>query len=204
MQVYRNTRWEQGRAYVYILEGLPYDPPAFSRVAMPADITVGAAPAILRQEFIAQHRAEQGTHQLMPWHRRNDLPFASASFERGIYKSFRRANQAPLVLRTYVVAFWLYGVEFPLINGTQMPWLAPQNDEGVRWYHEHVVAWARQSILTGNAIDGPWWDCNARAWAFRQGSTVIISEEGMEDISPLAPPVAPFPPPADEQDGDDE
>ncbi|CAI5464125.1 unnamed protein product [Closterium sp. Yama58-4] len=213
MQVYRNTRWEQGRAYVYasvlsqvyrVLEGLPYDPPAFSRVALPADITVGAAASITRQEFIGRHRAELGTHQLMPWHRRDGLPFASASFERGIYKSFRRASPAPLVLRTYVVAFWLYGVEFPLINGTQMPRSAPQNDEGVRWYHECVVAWARQSILTGNATDGPWWDSNVRAWAFRQGSTVVISEDGLEDISPRAPPVAPFPAREGEQDGDDE
>ncbi|CAI7757384.1 unnamed protein product [Closterium sp. NIES-54] len=82
-------------------------------------------------------------------------------------------------------------VEYPLINGTQMPRSAPRNEEAVRWYHDRVVEWARRSIMASTAATGPWWDPNARAWAFRQGSSVIISEDGLEDISPLAPPLHP-------------
>ncbi|CAI7869208.1 unnamed protein product [Closterium sp. NIES-54] len=95
-------------------------------------------------------------------------------------------------------------VEYPLINGTQMPRSAPRNEEAVRWYHDPVVEWARRSIMASTAATGPWWDPNARAWAFRQGSSVIISEDGLEDISPLAPPLHPFPKPADAEDGDND
>ncbi|CAI5476451.1 unnamed protein product [Closterium sp. Yama58-4] len=204
MQVFRNTRWEQGRAYVYILNGLPYEPPAFSRVALPADMTANGVAQISRQDFVTRHRAGPGTYQLLAWHVLNGLPFAADSFERGLYKSFRRASPPPLVLRTYVIAFWLYGVEYPLINGTQMPRSAPQNDEAVRWYHDRVVEWARRSIMASTPATGPWWDPNARAWAFRQGSSVIISEDGLEDISPLAPPLHPFPAAATADDGDDD
>ncbi|CAI5494505.1 unnamed protein product [Closterium sp. Naga37s-1] len=204
MQVFRNTRWEQGRAYVYVLNGLPYEPPAFSRVAVPADMAANGVPQVSRQDFVGRHRAGPGTFQLLAWHVHNGLPFAADSFERGIYKSFRRASPPPLVLRTYVIAFWLYGVEYPLINGTQMPRSAPRNEEAVRWYHDRVVEWARRSIMASTAAAGPWWDPNARAWAFRQGSSVIISEDGLEDISPLAPPLHPFPAPADAEDGDND
>ncbi|CAI7852394.1 unnamed protein product [Closterium sp. NIES-53] len=110
MQVFRNTRWEQGRAYVYVLNGLPYEPPAFSRVAVPADMAANGVPQVSRQDFVGRHRAGPGTFQLLAWHVHNGLPFAADSFERGIYKSFRRASPPPLVLRTYVIAFWLYGV----------------------------------------------------------------------------------------------
>ncbi|CAI5482694.1 unnamed protein product [Closterium sp. Yama58-4] len=202
MQVFRNTRWEQGRAYVYVLNGLPYEPPTFSRVAVPADMTTNGVPQVSREDFIARHRAGPGTFQLLAWHVLNGLPFAADSFERGIYKSFRRAGPPPLVLRTYVIAFWLYGVEFPLINGGQMPRSAPQNDEAVRWYHDRVVEWAHRSIMASTPASGPWWDPNARAWAFRQGSSVIISEDGLEDISPLAPPLHPFPAAAAADNGD--
>ncbi|CAI6012843.1 unnamed protein product [Closterium sp. NIES-65] len=224
MQVFRNTRWEQGRAYVYVLNGLPYEPPAFSRVAVLADMAANGVPQVSRQDFVGRHRTGSnyyvtyaaaniarfgvsdgpGTFQLLAWHVHNGLPFAADSFERGIYKYFRRASPPPLVLRTYVIAFWLYGVEYPLINGTQMPRSAPRNEEAVRWYHDRVVEWARRSIMASTAANGPWWDPNARAWAFRQGSSVIISEDGLEDISPLAPPLHPFPAPAVADDGDND
>ncbi|CAI5511098.1 unnamed protein product [Closterium sp. Naga37s-1] len=142
MQVFRNTRWEQGRAYVYVLNGLPYEPPTFSRVAVPADMTANGVPQVSREDFIARHRAGPGTFQLLAWHVLNGLPFAADSFERGIYKSFRRASPPPLV-------------EFPLINGGQMPRSAPQNDEAVRWYHDRVVEWARRSIMASTPASGP-------------------------------------------------
>ncbi|CAI5976882.1 unnamed protein product [Closterium sp. NIES-64] len=169
MQVFRNTRWEQGRAYVYVLNGLPYEPPAFSRVAVPSDMAANGVPQVSRQDFVGRHRAGSNYY----------VTYAAANIAR-------------------------FGVEYPLINGTQMPRSAPRNEEAVRWYHDRVVEWARRSIMASTAATGPWWDPNARAWAFRQGSSVIISEDGLEDISPMAPPLHPFPAPAVADDGDDD
>ncbi|CAI5987848.1 unnamed protein product [Closterium sp. NIES-65] len=139
--------------------------------------------------------------KLHVWHRENGLPFATAIFERSIYASFRRPFPPQLVLCTYAVVFWLYGVEYPLINGSQMPRSAPQNAEDVRWYLDRVNSWAREAIRNQGAVIGPWWDAAHRAWAFRRGSNVLISEDGFEDLSPTMPPNVPAQGPGDD-DGD--
>ncbi|CAI5945999.1 unnamed protein product [Closterium sp. NIES-64] len=92
-------------------------------------------------------------------------------------------------------------VVYPLINGSQMPRSAPQNAEDVRWYLDRVNSWAREAIRNQGAVIGPWWDAAHRAWAFRRGSNVLISEDGFEDLSPTMPPNVPAQGPGDD-DGD--
>ncbi|CAI5499750.1 unnamed protein product [Closterium sp. Naga37s-1] len=57
MQLYRNSRWEQGRAYIYVLLGLPYDPPTFFRVTVPTLPQGLTVAPISRLEFTTTHRA---------------------------------------------------------------------------------------------------------------------------------------------------
>ncbi|CAI5985927.1 unnamed protein product [Closterium sp. NIES-65] len=188
MQIWRNTTWEQGRAYTFILHGLPYRAGSNPRVTIPARPSVQEVPRITCKQFDENHPAEAGTFELRPWHRNAaGVPFATEKFERGLYASYRRPIPPPLVLRTYLVAFWLFGVEVPILNGGPLVTSAPQNEEGVRWYHERVKRWMRSAILRRTAEHGPFWDAEKRGWRFRRDSAVVISENGMEDMSPTLP-----------------
>ncbi|CAI5972719.1 unnamed protein product [Closterium sp. NIES-64] len=84
-------------------------------------------------------------------------------------------------------------VEFPLFSGGTMKRSAPQNEEGVRWYHERVKRWMHSVILRRSTEHGPFWDSERRGWSFRRDSLLRILEDGMEHLSPTLPAVAPAP-----------
>ncbi|CAI5477909.1 unnamed protein product [Closterium sp. Yama58-4] len=216
MQVWRNNKWEQGLAMVYILHGLPYNPRANPRVRIPVRPSTQAVPRISRKEFTNTYAAGEArklakavvttilvnsccnslhtsfyaslaagpvSFELMPWHRNaDDLPFATEIFERALFASFRRPIPLPLVLRTYVLAWWLFGM--PIATGSSLTHSAPRNEEGVHWYHERVKLWMRNAILRCTAQGGPWWDADRRGWSFRRESVLVFSEDGMEELSP--------------------
>ncbi|CAI5459929.1 unnamed protein product [Closterium sp. Yama58-4] len=111
MQVWRVSKWEQGRAFVNILHGLPYRMRANPRVRLPVRPSTEDVPRISRKEFLVQFKAGPGSMELMPWHRdAAGMPFAIEIFERAFYASFRRPIAPQLVAKTYVLAFWLFGV----------------------------------------------------------------------------------------------
>ncbi|CAI5467420.1 unnamed protein product [Closterium sp. Yama58-4] len=191
LQIWRNTTWEQGRAYTNTLHGLPYRAGSNPRVTIPARPSAQEVPRITCKKFDENYPAGEegpGTFELRPWHRNAaGVPFATENFERGLYASYRRPIPPPLVLHTYLVAFWLFGVEVPILTGAPLVTSAPQNEEGVRWYHERVKRWMRAVILRRTAEHGPFWDADKRGWRFRRDSVVVISEDGMEDMSPTLP-----------------
>ncbi|CAI7804782.1 unnamed protein product [Closterium sp. NIES-53] len=121
MQVWRNTKWEQGRAFVNILHGLPYRTRANPRVRLPVRPSAQEVPRITRKEFTEQFKAGPGSWELMTWHRNAaGMPFATENFERAFCASFRRPIPPPLVVKTYVLAFWLFGVSINLWSWTAL------------------------------------------------------------------------------------
>ncbi|CAI5979395.1 unnamed protein product [Closterium sp. NIES-64] len=57
MQVWRNTKWEQGRTFVNILHGLPYRVRANPRVRLPVRPNGQDVPRISRKDFLVQFKA---------------------------------------------------------------------------------------------------------------------------------------------------
>ncbi|CAI7871356.1 unnamed protein product [Closterium sp. NIES-53] len=114
LQIWRNTTWEQGRAYTYILHGLPYRGGSNPRITIPVRPRAQDVPYITcNHSYNSMFRdaCRPGTFELHCWHRNAaGVPFATENFERGLYASYRRPIPPPLVLRTYLVAFWLFGV----------------------------------------------------------------------------------------------
>ncbi|CAI5458226.1 unnamed protein product [Closterium sp. Yama58-4] len=85
MQVWRNTKWEQGRANAYILHGLPYDAGANPRINLPVIPDGQEVERITRRDFTTRYKAGPATFELMPWHRNAaGLPFSTEIFERAL------------------------------------------------------------------------------------------------------------------------
>ncbi|CAI7865480.1 unnamed protein product [Closterium sp. NIES-54] len=182
MQVWRNTKWEQGRAFVNILHGLPYKAGVNPRIRLPRRLSVQYVPRITCVEFTKKFEGGEAVELGI-------LTLAWA-FERAIFASFRRPIPPPLTIRTYIIAFWLFGVEMPIVTGAPLVRSVPQNDEGVGWYHDRVKRWIRNAILRRTAEHCPFWDANRRGWRFRHEGLIVISENGIEDMSPIpVPPV---------------
>ncbi|CAI7836341.1 unnamed protein product [Closterium sp. NIES-53] len=161
------------------------------RICLPRRLSVQYVPRITCVEFTKKFEGGTATYELMWWHRNAaGVPFSTPQFERPIFASFRRPMPHRLTIRTYIIAFWLFGVEMPIVTGAPLVRSAPQNDEGVGWYHDRVKRWIRNAILHRMAEHGPFWDANRRGWRFRHEGLIVISENGIEDMSPIpVPPV---------------
>ncbi|CAI7878914.1 unnamed protein product [Closterium sp. NIES-53] len=62
MQVWRNTKWEQGRAFVNILHGLPYKAGANPRIRLPRRPRVQDVPRIICIEFTKKFEGAQALY----------------------------------------------------------------------------------------------------------------------------------------------
>ncbi|CAI5988905.1 unnamed protein product [Closterium sp. NIES-65] len=86
MQVWRNTKWEHGRTYVYILHGLPYKTGSSPRISLPATPSALEVPRISGKQFIEHFPAGPASFELHPWHRNAaGIPYATEKFERAIF-----------------------------------------------------------------------------------------------------------------------
>ncbi|CAI5962858.1 unnamed protein product [Closterium sp. NIES-64] len=182
MQKCRSTLWDIVRAYFMVLNRMPYEKPKSSRVLPPARPDPSVTPRTTVADFLKDKAPGCGTHELFTWHVENGVPFATEAFDVGLYETFnsRSYGGGQMVLKLTGVAFWLFGVETPLKTGKPLTKSGGQNDQGVRWYHSRIRAWARVAILSRTPERGPWWKARHRAWAFRQNALVLISDDGID------------------------
>ncbi|CAI5484618.1 unnamed protein product [Closterium sp. Yama58-4] len=61
MQVWRNLRWEQGRAYTNVLHGVPYEGAANPRITVPAEPPRDADPCISAEQFSEVYKVGKAT-----------------------------------------------------------------------------------------------------------------------------------------------